>query len=289
MGTRNPYRISIDRKTNFLYWGEVGPDAANDDSTRGPRGYDEVNQAKKAGYFGYPLFIGDNKPYRAYDYETGVSGPYHDPKKPINNSRNNTGLTELPPAQPAFIWYPYGKSDEFPLVGTGGRNAEAGPVYYSEFYPKETRLPDYYNGKLFIYDWIRGWIMAVTMDKDGNYVKMERFMPSQKFNAPIDMEMGPDGRLYILEYGNGWFSKNADAGLVRIDYNGGNRAPKVKMDVEKLTGGLPFTVKATAAGSVDPDGDSLTYTWNFGNGNKKRRKHRRPNSHTRQRENSRCL
>lgn len=272
MGTRNPYRISIDRKTNFLYWGEVGPDAANDDSTRGPRGYDEVNQAKKAGYFGYPLFIADNKPYRAFDYATGVSGDYNDPKKPINNSRNNTGLTELPPAQPAFIWYPYGKSDEFPLVGTGGRNAEAGPVYYSEFYPKETRLPDYYNGKLFIYDWIRGWVMAVTMDKDGNYVKMERFMPSQKFNAPIDMEMGPDGRLYILEYGNGWFSKNADAGLVRIDYNGGNRAPKVKIDVEKLTGALPFTVKASAAGSIDPDGDSLTYIWNFGNGNKKETK-----------------
>ncbi len=32
--------------------------------------------------------------------------------------------------------------------------------------------------------------MAVTMDKDGNYLKMERFMPSTKFNAPIDMEMG---------------------------------------------------------------------------------------------------
>ncbi|UJH92552.1 PQQ-dependent sugar dehydrogenase [Antarcticibacterium sp. 1MA-6-2] len=27
MGNRNPYRISVDKKTNFLYWGEVGPDA----------------------------------------------------------------------------------------------------------------------------------------------------------------------------------------------------------------------------------------------------------------------
>lgn len=268
MGTRNPYRISVDRKTNYVYWGEVGPDASNNDSLRGPRGYDEVNQAKKAGYFGYPLFIANNQPYRAFDYETGVSGPAHDPAKPINNSRNNTGLTELPPAQPAFIWYPYAKSEEFPLVGAGGRNAEAGPVYYSEFYPKETRFPDYYNGKLFIYDWIRGWIMAVTMDKDGNYQKMERFMPSTKFNAPIDMEMGPDGRLYVLEYGNGWFSKNADAGLSRIDYNGGNRAPKATLKVDKLTGGLPFKVKLEAEGAVDPDGDPITFVWNFGNGNK---------------------
>ncbi len=33
------------------------------------------------------------------------------------------------------------------------------------------------------------------------------------------MEAGPDGRLYLLEYGTGWFQKNADAGLSRIDYN----------------------------------------------------------------------
>ena len=51
MGNRNPYRISVDQKNSNLYWGEVGPDA-NDDSfaTRGPRGYDEVNQARKAGF-----------------------------------------------------------------------------------------------------------------------------------------------------------------------------------------------------------------------------------------------
>ena len=30
MGNRNPYRISVDKKTGWLYWGEVGPDAGND-------------------------------------------------------------------------------------------------------------------------------------------------------------------------------------------------------------------------------------------------------------------
>jgi glucose/arabinose dehydrogenase/cytochrome c551/c552/type 1 glutamine amidotransferase len=269
MGTRNPYRMSVDQKTGYVYWGEVGPDANNDDSLRGPRGYDEINQAKKPGFFGYPMFIANNKPYRVYNYETGESGPYYDPLKPINHSRNNTGLKELPPATPAFIWYPYAKSEEFPIVGSGGRNAEAGPVYYSEFYPKETRFPDYYNGKLFIYDWIRGWIMAVTMDKNGNFSKMEKFMPHTKFVAPIDMEMGPDGRLYVLEYGNGWFSKNPDAGLARIDYNGGNRAPKAEISANHQTGGLPFKVKISAEGSKDPDGDKLTYMWNLGNGTKK--------------------
>ena len=30
MGDRNPYRISVDQKNSYLYWGEVGPDAQDD-------------------------------------------------------------------------------------------------------------------------------------------------------------------------------------------------------------------------------------------------------------------
>ena len=220
MGDRNPYRISVDQKNSFLYWGEVGPDASADSlATRGPRGYDEINQARKAGYFGWPLFVGNNYPYRAYDYSTGVSGAPFDPAHPVNDSRNNTGLRELPPANPAFIWYPGGVSPDFPQLGAGGRTAMAGPVYYTDMFPKETRLPDYYNGKLIIYDWVRGWMKAVTMLPNGDFDKMEPFFESAKLNACIDMEVGPDGRLYLLEYGNGWYSKNPDAGLFRIDYN----------------------------------------------------------------------
>lgn len=222
MGDRNPYRISIDKKTNYLYWGEVGPDAANDSlDTRGPKGYDEINQAREPGNFGWPLFVGDNYAYRSYNYATGESGEAFDPAKPINNSPNNTGLTELPPAKPAFIWYPYDESTHFPSVGTGGRNAMAGPVYYTSDFPEESRYPEYYNGKLFIYDWIRGWVKVVTMQDNGDFDKMEPFMAGTRFNAPIEMEVGPNGLLYMLEYGKGWFAKNPDAGLVRIDYNSG--------------------------------------------------------------------
>lgn len=219
MGNRNPYRISIDKKNGFLYWGEVGPDASNDSTGRGPRGYDEVNQARKAGFFGWPYFVGNNYAYNAYNYETGESGAAYDPKKPINDSRNNTGKKELPEAMPAFIWYPYGESVDFPQVGSGGRNAMAGPIYYTDLFPKETRYPDYYDGKLIVYDWIRGWIKAVTMLPNGDFDKMEPFMAGTKFNSPIDMEVGPDGKIYVLEYGSGWFSKNPDAAISRIDYN----------------------------------------------------------------------
>lgn len=267
MGNRNPYRISIDQKNSYLYWGEVGPDANNDSlETRGPRGYDEINQARKAGFYGWPFFVGDNYAYRRYNYATGESGDTYEPQRPLNDSRNNTGLRELPPAQPAFIWYPYAESPHFPQVGTGGRNAMAGPVYYTDMFPAETRLPEYYNGKLIIYDWIRGWMKAVTLQENGDFDKMEPFFGSAKLNNPIDMEVGPDGRLYLLEYGSGWFSKNPDAGLFRIDYNAGNRPPVVEsLAVDKYSGLLPFTVTLRAVVS-DPEKDELTYEWNFGDG-----------------------
>lgn len=270
MGNRNPYRISVDQKNSNLYWGEVGPDASNDSlATRGPRGYDEVNQAREAGFFGWPLFVGNNYAYRDYDYATGESGAPFDAGEPINDSKNNTGLEELPPAQPAFIWYPYAVSPDFPQVGTGGRNAMAGPVYYTDMFPKETRLPDYYNGKLFIYDWIRGWIKAVTLFPNGDFSKMEPFFPAIDVNSLIDMEVGPDGRLYLLEYGSGWFSKNDDSGLARIDFNSGNRPPKVlAFDVNKTSGILPLNITATAR-ATDPENDKITYVWDLGNGTTK--------------------
>ncbi|WP_192349279.1 ThuA domain-containing protein [Algoriphagus sp. Y33] len=269
-GLRNPYRISVDQKTGFLYWGEVGPDASGDSTdTRGPRGYDEINQAREAGNFGWPYVIADNYPYREYDYSNGTSGELYDINGPKNKSPHNTGIEVLPPTQPAFIWYPYGESAEFPTLGTGGRNAMVGPIYYSDMYSGDSKLPDYFDGKLIIYDWVRGWIKLVTMTESGDYDKMDPFMPNTKFNALIDMEMGPDGHIYGLEYGNGWFSKNADSGLFRIDYNGGNRAPVVtEITVDKTSGTNPLTATFTAEAS-DPEGDPISYTWDLGNGESK--------------------
>lgn len=267
MGHRNPFRISVDPKTGYVYWGEVGPDGAKPDSTRGPAGHDEVGQARKAGNFGWPHFVGDNKAYNKYNFADSTSGAKWDVMTPKNTSPNNTGLQTLPPAQKAFIWYPYAESPEFPLVGAGGRNAMAGPVFYAEEFKNATRaFPNYYDGKLLTYDWMRGWIMAVTMTgtpdrPEGNLQSMERFMPSYKFSNPMDMEFAADGDLYMLEYGSGWFSANDDARLIRIEYNGGNRKPQLQMAANKLGGSAPLNLKLNATGTVDADGDALTYTW----------------------------
>jgi cytochrome c551/c552 len=93
---------------------------------------------------------------------------------------------------------------------------------------------------------------------------MEPLFQALKFNSPIDMEMGPDGKIYVLEYGNGWFTKNPDAALVRIDFNEGNRKPVAAFKVDRTTGALPMTVNVSAEGSRDPDNDKVTYIWHYG-------------------------
>ena len=270
MGHRNPYRISVDMKRGYVYWGDVGPDARADSlGTRGPRGYDEMNQAKKAGNFGWPMFIGDNYAYNEYNYETGESGPEYDPAKPMNTSRNNTGLTELPPAMPAYVYYPYADSQAFPQTATGGRNAMAGPTYYSDMFQGDEKLPSYYDGKVIIYDWMRGWMFAVHLDENGDFSKMEPFAPNIKVNNLIDMEVGPNGKIYLLEYGSGWFSQNANSALGYIQFNGGNRPPLIdNITVSETAGKTPLTVNATVEAS-DRENDAIKYIWDFGNGDTK--------------------
>lgn len=260
MGCRNPYRISVDQKTGYLYWGEVGPDAGQNDSIRGPRGYDEVNQAQKPGYYGWPYFVGNNFAYGEHNFATNKTGARHDPLKPVNNSPNTTGKLELPPATPPIIWYPYAHSDEFPMLKEGGRNAMAGPIYYSENYTgKTSAYPDYFDGKVIIYDWMRNWIFLVTLDGQGRIQKMEPFIPHTSFNNIIDMAFGPDGKLYTLEYGSTWFKQNKDARLSRIDYNGGNRVPYLALSADKEAGAVPLNVKFSGKGTYDPDGDHIQY------------------------------
>ncbi len=218
MGCRNPFRIGVDARNGFVYWGEVGPDAQAPKADRGPAGFDEINQARGAGNFGWPHFVADNKPYRHYDFATKTSGEPWDAARPINTSPNNTGARELPPAQPALIAYPYSASTRFPLTGSGGRSAMAGPVYYHDAALKSPgKLPADFDHTLFVYDWMRSWILAVKLDSQERIAGMRRFLPATEFKRPMDMELGPDGALYIMEWGTQYNGGNDDAQIVRVD------------------------------------------------------------------------
>ena len=142
----------------------------------------------------------------------------------------------------------------------------AGPVYYSDLFPGETGLPEYYSGKVLIYDWMRGWMKAVSLFDNGDFKKIEPFAAHIKVHSLIDMELGPDGKVYLLEYGSGWYTRNSDAGLARIEYLKGNLPPEIKrFEVDKVSGQLPLKVRAEVS-ARDIDGDELRYMWNFGDG-----------------------
>lgn len=290
MGTRNPYRIAVNPVTSVVYWGEIGPDAGQD-STRGPKGYDEFNQAKEPGNFGWPYFVGFNKAYADWDFIKLKAGPLFDSSKPVNNSPNNTGLKELPPATPPFIAYPYVASEQFPELGSGGRCAIGGDFYkYDENAASPNKFPEYYDGTLFIADWMRNWVFNVQFDSEENYLRNEPFMPlTGDFRRPIDMAFGRDGLLYMLEYGSVYGATNADARLVKIEYYRGNRAPVARANImdsvitdslsrtrfltseagrvpviKEIAGQPPLRIWVSSRGSKDlDDDDSVSYQWMF--------------------------
>src|SRR5260370_37371864 len=116
-----------EKGVGLVEWGVVGPDGDADSVGRGPRGYDEINQARSPGYYGWPYFVGNNQAYyktTVIESVTTQGGPQFDPAHPVNNSPNNTGLNALPPARGAFIRRPSGPSPDFPILRAGGRTDE---------------------------------------------------------------------------------------------------------------------------------------------------------------------
>jgi cytochrome c len=112
----------------------------------------------------------------------------------------------------------------------------------------------------------------VTMDEQGNFVRMEKFLPTMLFNNLVDVVFGPSGDLYALEYGTNWFTQNMDARLIHITYSSANRVPLAVINADKTVGKTPFSVKFNAENSKDFDGDDLIYRWDFGDGEKSEEK-----------------
>jgi cytochrome c len=262
MGVRNGFHSSVDPKTGWIAWGDVGP---NTDQKTGSVGFDEFNLATKAGNFGHPMFTGPNDAYRAVGADGKLGEPF-DAAHPINNSPRNSGLKELPPAQPALLWYPTTESKEFPELGSGARSAMAGPFYHFDAAVKsDLKLPEYFDRVLFIYEWTRNWIKVVRLTAEGKLVGLESFAPQFALRKPIDIKVAPDQTLLLLEYGDKWHG-NSDGHLSRIVYRRGNRAPVAALNASPPAGKQPLDVRFDASASRDADGDALKYAWNFGCG-----------------------
>ncbi|MFJ3718194.1 PQQ-dependent sugar dehydrogenase [Streptomyces sp. NPDC090057] len=262
MGFRNPFRFSVDKKTGILYVGDYGPDAGAADPDRGPAGQVEFARVTKPGNFGWPYCTGANDPYVDYDFGTKTSGATFDCSAPKNDSPHNTGLTDLPPAQPA--WIPY-DGPSVPEFGTGSESPMGGPVYhYDPALDSPVKFPEAYDGDFFAGEFGRRWIKRITSDADGK-VQSINDVPWSGTQV-MDMAFGPDGALYVLDYGTSWFGGDDNSGLFRIENATDGHSPVAQAAADRTSGQAPLKVAFTSAGSSDQDGDALTYRWDFGDG-----------------------
>ncbi|WP_400997479.1 PQQ-dependent sugar dehydrogenase [Agromyces sp. GXQ0307] len=275
MGVRNPFRMDFNTVTGAVTWGDYGPDAGTASDLRGPMGYVEWQSTTKPINGGWPYCHGPNANYNDWDFETATQGDWFDCEGTlINTSAYNTGLDQLPTATEPQLWY--GDRPEhqpWPEFGSGGQAPMGGPTYvYDEENPSETKFPEYWNHKTFMGEFSRDRVFVFSQDEgDGPVARIEDFLPNASLNAAgmppwdnvMDLEFGPDGSLYVLDYGDGFFRPNPDAGLYRVDYVEGTKGPRVILDASVTSGDGPLEVEFDASESSHPDGLALSFAWDF--------------------------
>jgi hypothetical protein len=72
---------------------------------------------------------------------------------------------------------------------------------------------------------------VLTLDSAGTSVTgAQKIFANHPFSNPTDFRVGPDGALYVLNYGPGFFNANGSAGIEKISYKGDCRpsAPKLE-------------------------------------------------------------
>src|SRR5690606_38217544 len=126
----------------------------------------------------------------------------------------------------------------------------------------EVKFPAEYDGDFFAGEFGRRWIKRIETGGDGTVQSINPFPWSG--TQVMDMAFGPDGALYVLDYGTGYFNGDANSALYRIEHVTGGRAPVAQAKASATSGGAPLTVAFSSAGTSDPDGDALTYAWAFG-------------------------
>jgi PKD repeat protein len=272
MGFRNPFRFKVDEQTGWSLLADYGPDAGSANPERGPQGSVEYNVITEPGYFGWPYCVREDTPYIDGEFtdpnNTFVStGEPFDCEAPVNTSPNNTGLTELPPVEPATMWMGYSDTDaRVPGLGTGGAPM-AGPRYYFDpSNPSPTKFPEEFDGKWFIAEWNNDWIKTAELDSEGNASNVEDFADLD-YQSPMDMEFGPDGSLYLAEWGQGFGQDHPESGIYRIDHVE-LTGPQVEASAEPERGTVPLEV-AFDGEATNPDGSpnpNFEYEWDFGDG-----------------------
>ncbi|WP_265521965.1 ThuA domain-containing protein [Oerskovia flava] len=274
MGFRNPFRIGVDQQTGNVLVADYGPDAGSANPSRGPANAVEWNIVAEPGFYGWPYCTGNNNNYVDYNFATGQSGATFDCAGGVTNtSPNNTGIAELPPAVPADIWYGYGGNPLFPEIGGGGAPM-GGPIYeYDAELESSVKWPEYWDGKALFGEWNQGKMYSLQLDGeqrddliDINRILPEIFDPSAGFYRPMDFDFGPDGSLYVIDWGQGFGGNNTTSGIYKVNYVQGDLAPIARANADVTSGHAPLTVQFSSEGTRHPSGEAISLQWTFGDG-----------------------
>lgn len=132
--------------------------------------------------------------------------------------------------------------------GTTGRTIILGPTYHGSAYPASQ------EGRLFFGDWMVGLIDTMNPAAPPDLANF-----STGNGNILDLDLGPDGKMYFIEHYSGK--------VIRIDYPGGvtQHDPVANPTCTPNSGPAPLTTTC-AANASDEDGDTLSYQWDFSDG-----------------------
>jgi glucose/arabinose dehydrogenase len=216
--------------------------------------------------------LGLRNPFRAYyDAPTGrlfvgdVGGnDYATAKEEVNVGAaganygwpNFEGNCAAPCTSPIYF-YPHNGRD---AAITGGF------VYHGNQFPSS------YVGSYFFADYTQNWIRRLTLDASGNVTGVFNFEPADgsvdgPYGDIVYLTEGPDGAIYYVDLGYSDISGTFGVSKIRrIRYVQSNQAPVAMVAANPTSGPVPLAVSFSSAGTFDPEGQPLTYSWTFGDG-----------------------
>jgi glucose/arabinose dehydrogenase len=228
LGLRNPYRASYDSVTGRLYIGDVG---GNVNATA----REELNVGAAGANFGWPSCEGASCTDGAHVYTSPLFSYGHD-----------DALHPLPGGRDACI--------------TGG------------FVYRGSQFPSEYYGNYFFADYSQNWIKRLTLDAGGAVTGVFNFEPVDGSSDGdsgdiVGLTPGPDGALYYVDLGYSDTTYTTGVSKIRrIRYVANDLPPTAVASAQPTQGPAPLTVNFSSAGSLDPEGDPLTFAWTFGDG-----------------------